>query len=93
MTDPTPASDAQPAQPGTAQVHPLAALQEASYDNEVHRNRRLILANDIYLLNQMVAERDARIAELEKRLATYEPAEADKQVEPAKPTKPAKEAR
>lgn len=75
MTDTSP-------QPASMQVHPLAALQEATFDNDVHRNRRLILANDIYLLNQMVAERDARIAELEARLAVYEPPEA---AAPAKP--------
>lgn len=68
-------------QPGTMQVHSMAALSEASFDNEVHRNRCLMLANDVYKLTQMVAERDAQIADLKQRLATYEPAEP---VEPKK---------
>lgn len=69
------------AEPTQVQVHPLAALSEASFDNEVHRNRRLMLANDIHTLTQMVADRDAQIADLKRRLATYEPAEP---VEPKK---------
>lgn len=66
MTDP---------QPTSIQVHPLAALQEATFDNDTARNRRLILANDIYILTQQLAERDTKIAELEARLAVYEPPE------------------
>jgi hypothetical protein len=82
MTEPTTAPNSSPQQqPGTIQVHPLAALSEASFDNEVHRNRRLMLANDIHTLTQMVADRDAQIADLKQRLATYEP------VEPAEPKK------
>jgi hypothetical protein len=78
MTEPAPSPLPQP---GTMQVHPMAALSEASFDNEVHRNRRLMLANDIHTLTQMVADRDAQIADLKQRLATYEP------VEPAEPKK------
>ncbi|MGB3536787.1 MAG: hypothetical protein WBA42_01370 [Mesorhizobium sp.] len=73
MTEQTPA----PQQPATLQVHPLAALSEASFDNEVHRNRRLMLANNIHTLTQMVADRDQQIADLKQRLATYEPPEAE----------------
>lgn len=73
MTEPPPTP--QP-HPGTMQVHALAALSEASFDNEVHRNRRLMLANEIYTLTQMVADREREIADLKRRLATYEPAEA-----------------
>lgn len=62
-------------QPGRQSVHPLAALQGAAYDNEVARNRRLVLANDIHSLTQIVADRDATIADLKQRLAVYEPAE------------------
>jgi hypothetical protein len=76
MTEPAPTP--QP-QPGTIQVHLMAALSEASFDNEVHRNRRLMLANEIHILTQMVADRDAQIADLKLRLATYEPAEPKKE--------------
>ncbi|MFC3326198.1 hypothetical protein [Mesorhizobium cantuariense] len=57
--------------PNQVKVHPLAALSEASFDNEVHRNRRLVLASDVYTLTQMVAERDERIKAIEAELADY----------------------
>ncbi|MBZ9852787.1 hypothetical protein LB566_03190 [Mesorhizobium sp. CA13] len=57
--------------PNQVQIHPLAALSEATFDCEVHRNRRLMLAGDIHTLTQMVAERDARIKELEAELGEY----------------------
>ncbi|MBZ9919099.1 hypothetical protein LB517_10800 [Mesorhizobium sp. BR1-1-12] len=62
--------------PNQVQVHPLAALTEATFDNEVHRNRRLVLAGDIHTLTQMVGERDARIKELEAELGIVRASEA-----------------
>jgi hypothetical protein len=57
------------------QVHPLAALSEANFDNEIARNRRLVLANDIHTLTQMIGERDERIKELEAELGIHRASE------------------
>ena len=80
----SPDQQAESAAPGTVHVHPMAALSEASFDNEIHRNRRLVLANDIHTLHQIVADREAQLADLKQRLAAYEPPES---VEKKKGTK------
>lgn len=53
----------------TLQVHPLAALSEASFDNEIDRNRRLILAQQVYELTQTVAQQAEQITQLQAELA------------------------
>ncbi len=69
-TDATaPAGEAVPA--GKLQIHPLAALTEAQFDNEIARNRRLMLAQQVYELTQLVGQQAQRMAELEAELAEY----------------------
>lgn len=63
-------------QPGVTQVHPMAALSVAKRQNQFDANEKMLLANDIHTLTQMVTDRDAQIADLKQRLATYEPADA-----------------
>lgn len=67
---PAPAGIAVP--PPALQIHPLAALAEAQFDNEIARNRRLMLAQQVYELTQLVAQQAQRMAELEAELATHQ---------------------
>lgn len=58
-------------EPSQVQVHPLAALSEATFDVEVARNRRLILSQQVYELSQMVTQKDERIKDLEAQLGIH----------------------
>ncbi len=68
---PAPAGKAVPSP--ALQIHPLAALAEAQFDNEIARNRRLMLAQHVYELTQQVAQQAKRMAELEAALAAAQP--------------------
>ena len=67
---PAPAGIAVP--PPALQIHPLAALTEAQFDKEIDRNRRLMLAQQVYELTQLVGQQAQRMAELEAELATHQ---------------------
>lgn len=56
------------------QIHPLAALSEAQFDNEMGRQRRLLLAQQVYELTQLTDRQAKRIAQLEAELETTQQA-------------------
>lgn len=55
------------------QIHPLAALSEAQFDNEMARHRRLMLAQQVYELTQLTGQQALRIEQLEAELAAAAP--------------------
>jgi len=60
--------------PPKIQIHPLAALSEAQFDNEMARQRRLLLAQQVYELTQLTDRQAKRIAQLEAELETTQQA-------------------
>lgn len=58
--------------PTALQIHPLAALTEAQFDNEIARNRRLMLAQQVYELTQLVGQQAQQLDELRAELAAHQ---------------------